>query len=90
MTEAKLIFCIICGHPADRIWKLRRDYQQSELAIHLGVLYDLLEAATPDGLIDLKAGKTVSLSKQCRGRRQKSDRLQCYQHFLRLQELFGR
>jgi len=49
--------------PADKIWRLRRDYQRLELPIQLGIPYDLLEAANPDGLHDLRAGKTISLGK---------------------------
>lgn len=45
----------------DKLWKLRRDYERLELPSQLGVPYDLLEAANPDGLDDLRAGKTISL-----------------------------
>ena len=40
--------------------------QGLELAVKSGVLYGLLEAANPNGLTDLKAGKMVSLGNQCR------------------------
>ncbi|DBB08708.1 hypothetical protein WJX82_010575 [Trebouxia sp. C0006] len=50
------------GRPlADKIWRLRRDYQRLELPIQLGIPYDFLEAVNPDGLHDLRAGKTISL-----------------------------
>ncbi len=50
-----------CTRFADRLWRLRRDYERSELARQLGVPYDLLEAANRGGLDDLKAGKITSL-----------------------------
>lgn len=59
------------GCPADKLWRLRRDYERSELASQLGVPYDLLEAANPDGLNDLRAGKTISLGKQGRSNLQR-------------------
>lgn len=58
--------------PAGKLWKLRRDYERLELPSQLGVPYDLLEAANPDGLDDLRAGKTISLGKHCRRRSQKA------------------
>ncbi|DBA66356.1 TPA: hypothetical protein ACH3X2_002344 [Trebouxia sp. C0005] len=46
---------------ADKLWRLRRDYERLELPSQLGVSYDLLKAANPDGLDELRAGKTISL-----------------------------
>ena len=58
LKEPCLSFCTCF---ADRLWRLRRDYERSKLARQLVVPYDLLEAANPGGLNDLKAGKIISL-----------------------------
>ena len=92
--------------PADKIWRLRRDYERSELPSQLGVPYDLLEAANPDGLHDLRAGKTISLGKHaskrlagynavrllcaCRSGLQSASKLHCCSTSMCLQELPGR
>ncbi len=74
------------GCPADKTWRLRRDYERLELPSQLGVPYDLLEAANPDGLHDLRAGKTISLGKP---EMQKACRLQCCQTSVCLQEQYA-
>lgn len=66
-----------------QLWRLRRDYERLELPSQLGVSYDLLKAANPDGLDELRAGKTISLGKHDM---QQACRLQCRQTSMCLQE----